>query len=168
MINLLESRSLLMIMSYQRHDELIFEHSDPCSGYIIDECSIERNRILVTTALIGGPSERLVPSRQLSTVSSLHVDTRSCYTFNPDLTSLGGAQSAITLLYQQLPLSSTVSRGSPLLFWSIASLKWHAQLSHPPPSPPPCRYSSYSSLSCSCQYVVEESARCSVHVANVL
>lgn len=41
-----------------------------CSSYILDACSLERNRIVVSTNIIGGPSERILPSYTLVNVCS--------------------------------------------------------------------------------------------------
>lgn len=37
-------------------------------SYIIDNCSVERNQILVRTYSIGGPTERIIPPRNLTKV----------------------------------------------------------------------------------------------------
>ncbi|XP_065832871.1 protein broad-minded-like isoform X2 [Oscarella lobularis] len=46
---------------------LMQERNTTSSGnFIIDMCSVERNRLLVSTYLIGGPSERILPPRDLT------------------------------------------------------------------------------------------------------
>eukprot|EP00794_Sanderia_malayensis_P005435 gene5435-6114_t len=39
---------------------------DDDANYIIDNCSVERNQILVRTYIIGGPTERVIPARTLT------------------------------------------------------------------------------------------------------
>ena len=45
------------------------------SSYILDACSLERNRIIVSTNIIGGPLERILPSHTLVhvCVDILHI-----------------------------------------------------------------------------------------------
>ena len=40
----------------------------PSSEYIIDACSVERNRLLVSSSCIGGPKERHLPPHTLTKV----------------------------------------------------------------------------------------------------
>uniref|UniRef100_A0A1X7VFX6 Uncharacterized protein n=2 Tax=Amphimedon queenslandica TaxID=400682 RepID=A0A1X7VFX6_AMPQE len=40
--------------------------------YIIDACSVERNRLLVSSSCIGGPKERLLPPHTLTTISDVY------------------------------------------------------------------------------------------------
>eukprot|EP00118_Oscarella_pearsei_P019053 m.199524 g.199524 ORF g.199524 m.199524 type:complete len:1322 (+) comp39573_c1_seq7:174-4139(+) len=62
--------TLLFLEScYNFQDALLslqWRNTSSSGDFIIDMCSVERNRLLVSTYLIGGPSERVLPPRDLA------------------------------------------------------------------------------------------------------
>ena len=65
---------LLMQSKFRFQESLLrFQESQKLDNgdYIIDNCSVERNQILVRTYSIGGPTERTIPPRNLTTVGSI-------------------------------------------------------------------------------------------------
>ena len=69
--------TLLLIQSKFHFQETLLELQQSQSiddgEYIIDNCSVERNQILVRTYSIGGPTERIIPQRSLANVSFLFM-----------------------------------------------------------------------------------------------
>ncbi len=45
----------------------------PSDLIMVDECSIERNRLLVSCYFVGGPTERVLPPHYLTKVSPLYT-----------------------------------------------------------------------------------------------
>lgn len=52
-----------------------------CSQVILDACSLERNRVLVASYLVGGASERKLPPHYLTKVGHMTRITMATHTF---------------------------------------------------------------------------------------
>ena len=63
---------------YSLSRTVLLFHFSLSREYIIDPCSIERNRILVATTYIGGPNERVLPPHYLLEASTCNYNTRAC------------------------------------------------------------------------------------------
>ena len=65
--------SMLYLQAEYGFQEILLAQQDEClhegKTYVIDQCSAKRNQILVMAGVIGGPTERIIPSETLTEVS---------------------------------------------------------------------------------------------------